>query len=306
LPLEGAPSNVRWGTEAALTDPAKYQQADLRIVETGYFELMRTRLLEGRVFTEADSRPDSRLAVIDEVFARKAFPEGGAVGKRFLARTGGPEPDWFEVIGVVQQQRNGELARESRETMYVSDGEFGFGNTNRWVIRTSATPASIAQSVRSEIRQLDRSLVIADVQPLSVLVDQARAPTRFALACIALFAVIAAILASVGLYGVLSTTVRQRTAEIGVRMAFGASANSVFALVVRHGVGLSVAGIGVGILGALAMTRVMSTMLVGVGANDPLTFLSIALLFLVIATLACWLPARRAAGLDPVTALREE
>jgi putative ABC transport system permease protein len=306
LPLEGAPSNVRWGTEAALTDPAKYQQADLRIVETGYFELMRTRLIEGRVFTEADSRPDSRLAVIDDVFARKAFPEGGAVGKRFLARTGGPEPDWFQVIGVVQQQRNGELARESRETMYVSDGEFGFGNTNRWVIRTSATPASIAQSVRSEIRQLDRSLVIADVQPLGVLVDQARAPTRFALACIALFAVIAAILASVGLYGVLSTTVRQRTAEIGVRMAFGASANSVFALVVRHGVGLSVAGIGVGILGALAMTRVMSTMLVGVGTNDPLTFLSIALLFLVIATLACWLPARRAAGLDPVTALREE
>ena len=306
LPLEGQASNVRWGTEEALTDPAKFQQADLRIVETGYFELMRTRLLEGRVFSDADSRPESRLAIIDDVFARKAFPQSGAVGKRFLARTGGPDPDWYEVIGVVKQQKNGELAEESRETMYVSDGEFGFGNANRWLVRTNATPASIAQSVQSEIRQLDRTLVVADLQPLSALLDKARAPTRFALACIGLFAIIAAVLASVGLYGVLSTTVRQRTAEIGVRMAFGASARSVFGLVVKHGVGLSALGIVVGIVGALALTRVMSTMLVGVSASDPLTFVSIAMLFLVIAALACWLPARRAAGLDPVTALREE
>jgi putative ABC transport system permease protein len=210
------------------------------------------------------------------------------------------------VIGVVKQQRNGDLAEESRETMYVSDGEFGFGNANRWLVRTSATPASIAQSVQSEIRQLDRTLVVADLQPLGALLDKARAPTRFALACIGLFAIIAAVLASVGLYGVLSTTVRQRTAEIGVRMAFGASARSVFGLVVKHGVGLSALGIVVGIVGALALTRVMSTMLVGVSASDPLTFVSIAMLFLVIAPLACWLPARRAAGLDPVTALREE
>jgi putative ABC transport system permease protein len=306
LPLEGQASNVRWGTEEALTDPAKFQQADFRIVETGYFELMRTRLLEGRVFSEADSRPESRLAVIDDVFARKAFPQGGAVGKRFLARSGGPEPDWYEVIGVVKQQRNGALSEESRETMYVSDGEFGFGNANRWLVRTNATPASIAQSVQSEIRQLDRTLVVADLQPLNALLDKARAPTRFALACIGLFAIIAAVLASVGLYGVLSTTVRQRTAEIGVRMAFGASARNVFGLVVKHGVGLSALGIVVGIVGALALTRVMSTMLVGVSASDPLTFVSIAMLFLVIAALACWLPARRAAGLDPVTALREE
>jgi len=306
LPMEGSASNVRWGTEAALSDPALFQQADLRVVLTGYFELMRTRLLAGRVFTEADRRPEARLAVIDDVFARKAFPEGSPVGKRFLARTGGPEPVWYEVIGVVSQQRNGDLAEESRETMYVSDGEFGFGGANRWLVRTTANPASIAQAVQSEIRQLDRTLVVADMQPLSVLVDRARAPTRFALACITLFAGIAAVLASVGLYGVLSTTVRQRTAEIGVRMAFGASAQSVFGLVVRHGVGLSAVGIAAGVVVALALTRVMSTMLVGVGANDPVTYASITALFLGIATLACWLPARRAARLDPVTALREE
>jgi putative ABC transport system permease protein len=267
---------------------------------------MRTPLIAGRTFTEADSRPDARLAVIDDVFARKAFPEGGAVGKRFLSRTGGPEPVWYEVIGVVRQQRNGSLAEESRETMYLSDGEFGHGAADRWVLRTSVPPMSLAQAVRSEIRQLDRTLVVSDLQPVAVLVERALAPTTFALACIGIFAVVAAVLASVGLYGVLSTTVRQRTAEIGVRMAFGASARNVFGLVVRHGVGLSAAGIAVGVVAALALTRVMSTMLVGVRATDPLTFASIAILFLAIATLACWIPARRAAMLQPMLALRDE
>jgi putative ABC transport system permease protein len=140
---------------------------------------------------------------------------------------------------------------------------------------------------------------------MSDLVDQARAPTRFALACIGLFAAIAAVLASVGLYGVLSTAVRQRTAEIGVRIAFGASSSSVFGLVVKQGVGLSLAGIALGALAALGLTRLMQTMLVGVAPTDVLTYTSIALLFLGIAALACWIPARRAARLDPVVALRE-
>jgi putative ABC transport system permease protein len=306
LPLEGSASNVRWGTEAAIADPSLFQQADFRIVQPGYFEAMRTRLIEGRTFTEADNRLDSRLAVVDDVFARKAFPGVSAVGKRFLSRTGGPEPIWYEVIGVVQQQRNASLASESRETMYLSDGEFGFANANRWVVRTSGDPMQIAQQVRSELKQLDRTLVITGIRPLAELVDLTRAPTRFALACIGLFAVIAAVLASVGLYGVLSTAVRQRTAEIGVRMAFGASAGSIFGMVVRNGVTLSVIGIAAGVLSGLALTRLLGTMLVGVGATDPATFASIAALFLVLAILACWIPARRAAMLQPLDALRED
>jgi putative ABC transport system permease protein len=139
-----------------------------------------------------------------------------------------------------------------------------------------------------------------------VFVDQARAPTRFALVCIAIFAIVAAVLASVGLYGVLSTVVRQRSAEIGVRMAFGASAQSVFRLVVGQGMRLSALGIGIGILAAIALTRVMRKMLVGVSATDPATFAAIGALFLAVAALACWLPARRAAKLDPLVALRDE
>jgi putative ABC transport system permease protein len=165
---------------------------------------------------------------------------------------------------------------------------------------------SLVQAVRSEIRALDRTLVLADVRALSDFVDDARAPTRFALICIGVFAVIAAILASVGLYGVLSTAVRQRTAEIGVRMAFGANARSIFGLIVRQGFGLAAGGIVLGLLAALALTRVMRTMVVGVGTTDPATFAAIALMFVVIAGLACWLPARRASGLEPLVALREE
>jgi predicted permease len=305
LPLEDGASLVRWGLENALTDPTKFKQAEFRIVGPGYFEVMRTPVIEGRAFTAAENRPNTRMAVIDDVFARKAFPGQSALGQRFLARATGPEPVWYEVIGIVRQQRNGALASETRETIYLSDGEFGFGAANRWVVRTSTSPSSIAQRVQSEVKAIDRSLVVADLRPLSELVDQARAPTRFALACIGLFAVIAAVLASVGLYGVLSTAVRQRTPEIGVRIAFGASANSVFGLVVKQGVGLSLAGIGLGAVAALGLTRLMQSMLIGVAPTDALTYTSIALLFLGIATLACWIPARRAARLDPVVALRD-
>ncbi len=143
------------------------------------------------------------------------------------------------------------------------------------------------------------------MQPMSVWVDRAQAGTRFSLLLIGVFSVIAVVLASVGLYGVLSTFVRQRTAEIGVRMALGAAPSNIFGLVVGHGLGLSAAGIGIGIVAALVLTRVMTSMLVGVQATDPVTFLSIVGLFFAIAAVSCWIPARRAAGLAPTVALRE-
>jgi ABC-type antimicrobial peptide transport system permease subunit len=141
---------------------------------------------------------------------------------------------------------------------------------------------------------------------MDVLVDRARAPTRFAFVCIGAFAVVAAFLAGIGLYGVLSTLVTQRTAEIGVRMAFGASSSSILQLVAGQGLRLSSLGIAVGILAAFAVTRVMSTMLVGVSPTDPLTFAAIAAFFLGVTALACWIPARRASRMDPIAALRDE
>jgi ABC-type antimicrobial peptide transport system permease subunit len=144
------------------------------------------------------------------------------------------------------------------------------------------------------------------VQTMESLVDRAMGPTRFALVLIGVFAVIAAVLAGIGLYGVLSTTVRQRTAEIGVRMAFGAPNRSIFGLMIGEGLKLSTAGVALGLVAAYLVTRVMSSMLVGVKPTDPLTFAAIVALFFAIASVASWVPARRAAGLDPTAALREE
>jgi putative ABC transport system permease protein len=306
IPLDGNQSNVRWGTEAALTNPALFQQADFRQILPDYFKVMKTALVDGRVFDESDNVPGLKRIVIDQVLANKAFPGERAVGKRIFARTGGPDPEPFEVIGVVRHQRATSLAADGRETMYVTDGFFGFGNANTWIVRASGDPISLTPAVRAAIKEINPRFVINTLRPYDVLVGGSRAPTRFALACIGVFAVVAAFLAGIGLYGVLSTLVRQRTAEIGVRMAFGASGTSILQLVAGQGLKLSALGIGIGLLAAFAVTRVMSTMLVGVSPTDPLTFAAIAAFFLAVTALACWIPARRAARLDPVQALREE
>jgi putative ABC transport system permease protein len=160
--------------------------------------------------------------------------------------------------------------------------------------------------VRAAIGQVNPSLLVADIEPATSLVNQAQAGTRFSLLLIGLFAMIAGALAGVGLYGVLSTAVRQRTAEIGMRMALGAGQEQIFQLVVGQGFRLSAIGIAVGLIAALALTRLMHAMLVGVTATDPATFSTMAIIFLLIGVVASWLPARRAAKLDPSRALRED
>jgi putative ABC transport system permease protein len=164
----------------------------------------------------------------------------------------------------------------------------------------------MAAAVRAELAAIDRQLVVARMQPMDALVDRDQAKTRFALLLIGAFAAIAVLLASVGLYGVLATAVRQRTAEIGVRMAMGAAPARIFQLAVGQGMRLGAAGIAIGLAAALALTRAMTSMLVGVRATDPATFAAMAVLFFLIVVAASWVPARRAARLDPTAALREE
>jgi predicted permease len=306
LPLDGSIVNSRWGPEAAAGDPSKFQQANAHFVLPGYFEAMRTRLVAGRVYTEADNRDSAMVIVIDRKLATKAFPGESAIGKRLLVRIRGPEPELLEVIGVVEHQRHETLAADGRETIFFTDGFVGHGAANTWVARTSGNPAQLAPAVCAVVAEIEPRIPVAEVQPMQALVDRAMGPTRFALALIAVFAVIAAVLAGVGLYGVLSTTVRQRTAEIGVRMAFGAPQRSIFGLMIGEGLKLSAAGVALGLVAAYLLTRVMSSMLVGVGATDPTTFGTIVVLFFAIAAVASWLPARRAAGLEPTIALREE
>ena len=297
---------VRWGAAEALTDTSKFQAADEQTVLPGYFELLHVPVIAGRTFTEEDNSPDRNVVIIDQFLAAKAFPHESAVGKRLLLKQRKPEPEWVEVIGVVAHQRMASLAQAGREQIFLADGSWGHRNAMQWSIRTPGDPAKYSAPVRAEMAKFNRGIVAAELLPMQAFVDRAEAGTRFSLLLIGVFASIAALLAAVGLYGVLATLVRQRTAEIGVRMALGAAPASIFQLVVGHGLRLSAAGISVGLAAAFGLTRVLNSMLIGVKATDPATFAAMALLFLMIATLASWLPARRAASLDPTSALRDE
>jgi predicted permease len=306
LPLDGTEADVRYGTESAVADAAAFRQGNVHIVIPGYFDAMRTRVLQGRDFTEADNVPASHAIIVDNLLAAKAFPGENAAGKRLFMRSRSNEPEWMDIIGVAQHERHEGLATDGREAVFMPDGEFGYGAATRWVLRTTGDPMQLAAPARAAIASIDPLVPVAELKPMSDYVDAARAPTRFALILIGIFAGIAVVLSGVGLYGVLSTVVRQRTAEIGVRMALGSSKQEIFRLVIGQGMRLSLAGIGFGLASAFALTRVMRSMLVGVAPTDPVTFGAVALLFFAIAAVACWLPARRAAGLDPIAALRDE
>jgi putative ABC transport system permease protein len=305
FPLAGGFSTIRWGLEEALTDTAKYQAVDWQVVRPGYFEAMRTPLVSGRTFTEPDNDPTRNLVVVDTVLAAKAFPNERAVGKRILIRIRTAEPEWVEIIGVVGHQRVTSLSEPGREQVYFVEGFLGAGAANRWAVRTSGNPAHIAGAVRAAVAEVDPQWLINEMRPMTDLVRRAQSTTRFSLVLIGVFAMIGVVLVSVGLSGVLSTMVRQRTAEIGVRMALGASPNRILRLIVGYGLRLSIAGIVIGLASAIALTRGMRSMLVGVGPTDPMTYLVMGSLFFAIALVSLWLPARRAAALDPTAALRE-
>jgi putative ABC transport system permease protein len=306
LPLAGGFSPVRWGGAEAQADPSKFQAADLQIVLPGYFEAMGTKLIAGRTFTQDDSAPDRNLLIIDQALAAKAFPNESAVGKRILFRVRTPDAQWGEIIGVVGHQRNSSLIEPGREQLYVTDGYVGNGAASWWALRTDGNPAALSGAVREVVRRAGKETLINEMQPMDSRVIQAQAQTRFSLLLIGVFSTIAALLAGVGLYGVLATSVRQRTAEIGVRMALGAAPSRIFRLMVGKGISLSVIGIAIGLLSAFALTRILTSMLVDVKPTDPATFVFVSMLFLIIAVMASWLPALRAAGLDPTTALRNE
>jgi predicted permease len=306
FPLTGGYSPIRWGTEEALADASKFKAVDPIIVLPGYFETMHTPLLEGRTFTDDDNQPSRTYAVVDKILADRAYPNQPAVGKRILIRIQTPEPVWVEIIGVVAHERGVSLSEPGREQVYLPDAYIGSGATDHWALRIGGDPSKYANDVRAAIKAFDSHLLITDMQPMDAVMEKAQASTRFSLLLIGAFAVIAALLAGVGLYGVLATVVRQRTAEIGVRMALGAQPGNIFHLVVGQGLRLTAIGIAAGLMAAFFLTRGMTTMLVGVKAADPATYSTMAILFFLIAAIASWLPAWRASSLDPTAALREE
>jgi predicted permease len=312
LPLDGGTQNIPWASEAAAADPAAFRQANFFVVRPNYFETLKTRLIEGRTFTDDDNRQGpAAKAVIDDKLAVLAFPGRSPVGQALLVRNlrpngpNAPQNVRVEVIGVVRHQRHESMAVDGREAIFFVEQAFG-GGGGRWAVRTTGPPESLGPSIRAALAELDPKMPVAEMQPMTEFVDKSMAPTLFAVALISVFAAVAVALALVGLYGVLSTVVRQRTAEIGVRMAFGASQRSILGLIVGEGLRLSAAGVGAGLVAAFAVTGLIQSMLVGVKATDPATFASITVVFLAVSALAAWVPARRAARLAPTVALRNE
>ena len=304
LPLGGGPRPRNPVTQTPRTAAPSAEDADMQQVMPGYFETLRTPLLAGRTFTGDDDAPGRNVAVIDQLFATAAFPNVSPIGQRIELPN--PEHPWAEVIGVVAHQRLASLSDPGRNTIYFSEGFWGIGVSRYWVVRTAGDPAKYAAAVRAEIAKVDRGLVISKLQPMDALVEQDQSSTRLSLLLLGTFAAIALLMAGVGLYGVLSTVVRRRTAEIGVRMALGATPAGIFKMVVEQGLRLTAVGLGMGLLASLGLTRLIDALLVGVKATDPSTFAAMAVLFLLVAALASWAPAARAAGLDANAALREE
>ena len=278
----------------------------LRCIGQNYFRTMRIPLIAGRPLDSRDTRDSVPVVVINQTLARRYFPNENPIGKRIepgLADRG--EPVMREIVGVVGDVRHRVLWRSPDPEAYVPYDQVSLGGMTL-VVRSQGDPRSLLSAMRGQVRQLDAELPLFNVRTLDEYISGSVAQRRFMAMLLAIFAGVAMLLAAVGLYGVMSYGVAQRTHEIGVRMALGAESSHVLRLVVGQGLRLTVLGLALGCLAALAASRLLSSMLFGVAGNDPATFAAVAALFLGVALAACYIPALRAARVDPLVALRHE
>jgi predicted permease len=279
---------------------------NLEAVTPGYFTAMRIPLRRGRAFTERDAEGAPGVAIVSDGFARRYWPAQDPIGKRLKTPLPGSPYDltWLTVVGVVADARYREI-QASRLDLYLPYLQSPYG-PKHIVVRTSGDPLALAPSVRAVIREADRDLLAEDVTSMESVVAAALGGPRFGMQLLSAFALAALALAALGTYGVMAFLVGRRTREIGVRMALGARAADVQQLVLGQGLRPVLAGLAAGIVGSLALGRSMSALLFGVAPHDALTMAAAAAVLAASATVACYFPARRAARLDPATALRRE
>jgi len=275
-----------------------------RTVTAGYFEAMRIPVNRGREFTPQDRDETPRVVIVNEALARRFWPGEEAIGKR-IGFSGSTQQVWHEIIGVVGDVKHTSLDIDPKPEVYFAYQQ----NPDRFmalVVRASGEPSTLASAIRDQVLAVDPNQPVFDTKTMSERFSKSIAPSRFVMLLLGVFAGLALILASVGIYGVISYSVAQRTHEIGIRMALGAEAGDVLKMVVRQGMKLALAGVAVGLVGAFALTRLMSGLLFGVSSTDPLTFTVISLLLAGVALGACFVPARRATRVDAMVALRYE
>jgi predicted permease len=279
-------------------------QAERPKITPDYFRAMGIPLLRGRTFAWADNEGSLPVAIISESAARQYWPDEDAMGKRVKLEDGSA-PVWRQVIGIVGDVRQDSVVEAARPEVYAPLLQAPVPYM-ALIVRTRTQPAALTAAVRQAVMAVDKDQPLFQVETMQQVVDDSVAGRRFQMSLLAVFATIALGLAAIGIYGLMSYTVNQRTHEIGIRMALGAKRGEILHLVVRHGMMLAIVGVVLGTVGALLLTRFLSSMLYGVGANDPTTLLSVATLLIGVAALASYIPARRATRVDPMVALRYE
>lgn len=298
-PLTGIPNSIFMVRDYHAPANGPQPHADNVATSPAYFATMGIPLLYGRIYTDQDIQTNNRVVIVDQALADRFWPRRSALGKQIGFGGKGP---WFSVIGVVGTVRSHTLTRATRGTLYFPAYDPGMS----LVVRTAADPTALAGPIRSQIEKLDPTQAVYSVETMGERVSESVAQQRFAAALLALFAALAVALAGVGLYSVMAYLIAQRTREIGIRMALGAQKSDVLRQFVGQGFKLAVTGVGIGIIGALGLTQLLSSMLYGVTPTDPLAFAAASFVLIAVALLACYIPAWRATRLDPMIVLRQD
>jgi len=284
--------------------PEQWTEVSLTTVTLDYFKVMGIVLREGRAFTPQDAQGGTGVVIINEAFEKHCFPGESAIGKR-LSMNSPSEGPWLTVVGVVGNIRQRGLESDVTLEAYHPEIEKA-GGAMSFVIRTTGAPTSLASAARAAVAQVDRNQPVHNVMSMEERLSNTMTPRRLNLVLLGSFGAVALILATVGIYAVISYAVTQRTREIGLRMALGAQRHDVLRIVVQHGMTLTFLGVVIGLAGSFALTRVLSSLLYEVSPTDPATLIAVTVLLISVSLLACWLPACRAARIDPMVALRHE
>jgi putative ABC transport system permease protein len=282
---------------------------DFQWVTPGYFQTMGITRLRGRLLSEHDREGAALVAVINDTMADRYWPGGDVLGRRF--HMGGPDSTnpKLTIVGIVGTTRHNAVTEAPRAEMYLPHAQLpesigGPARAMALVAKTTADPLAIAPQIREVVWSLDRSLPVSDIRTMEQVTASALGTTRFASLWLGVFAALALALAAVGTYGTISLLVAERSKEIGIRMALGARRASITRLVLAEGLVLGIAGVGLGLAGAFAVTRLLSSLVYGVDTLDPVTFTTVPLVVMIVALLACVPPARKAGSVDPVVTLR--
>jgi putative ABC transport system permease protein len=289
-------------------EPGQELFANNRSVTPDYFQAIKIPLRTGRYFTEQDQRGGAGVAIINETFAASYFPREDPIGRRLThigANQNEGDPEQWEIVGVIGDVHHASLTRPATPELYLpfQQNSWSWGN---FLVRTTNGPTSLTRSFTNEIQSADRTVPVTNVQPLTQAISDTVAQSRFYTFLFALFGATGLILTVTGIYSVISYTVSQRTQEVGIRMALGAQTRDVLRLIVGQGMATALIGVAIGLTGAFALTRLMTSLLFSVTPTDPLTFVAIPLMLTGVALAACFVPARRAAKVDPMVALRYE